>query len=622
MLYILKRQLSRGGQVKATSTFGLCRGGARSRRLSINGKSDLGLGELYVEISATSDDISKTEREISGVEREIKKVTDLLEEMSLTGSVFASTGGDQENLRNKEHLRKEKDHLRTTVNILLKHQYEPRKSISADEISTSSLLTTPAQQSNASSYSKSSAFIFGFGHLPTSYRLDPTKDQRIAKLLLPSPADVSAAHLLVPMGELGTLAPRMEHATEGVREILQGFADERMPDVTQTGSALSTLGLSQIGVVTSTSMSNFVWRKSGRVMGILEVKGGEASSLVALRQAAVTGTTVAMDLLRVGRLRPEQIVVPVVGTNGTSAQFGSIIVLEPSFPTFVPVSGVLDLADVEGNKQAAAYFAKASECAQIVHASLGGVKNVDDRKKKNSEELEMVLDKDKYWIKELTEDKYSLGIGLFSSSKVSHRLDVGLGLEHMGRALTLLYRDEKTRGIPVFPLSVRSPHTATDNYLIVYENLATQGFRIGTPNRLADEQQYQRYLSALRSAVEAIHAAGVVHTDLYPSNIMWREQVEEKDGGNGKMVMVIRIIDWDCSHCLAEGSFNEAISQTLRSHKPTRTAVLGVEHDLRYLRILEAPRGHEAWEDGCWEALASNDVNRINGAFYKLFPLT
>ena len=659
LLSILRKQLTSRGGLKAASTFGvvLPRRGAQQREvISLvsrsqleNGNSDYRRKELNTQLAATADSIAK-------VEREIDKVCGLIE--GLPGVLTSSSGGDEASLRIEEQLRREKEQLRREKEqlrdekkqlrdekkqlrtkeeqlraMLLKHDDELRKSTLADEISGASFLTTPAKQMNASSFAKSESFILGFGHLPTSYRLDPTEDQRVAKLLFPSPAEVSAAQLMLPMGELGTLAPRMEHATEGVREILQECFDGRsMSNIAQSGSALSTLGLSLSGVVTSTSKPDFVWKKNGRVLGIIEVKGGESSSLVGLRQAAVLGTAVAMDLLQDGRLRPEEIVVPVVGINGTSAQFGSIIVLEPSFPTFVPVSGVLDLDDVEGNKQAAAFFAKASQCAQTVRASLDRVNdeidsNHDKEKEKKSEKLKMVLDKDQYWIKELTEDKYSLGIGFFSSSEASHRLDVGLGLEHMGRVLTLLYRNEKTRGIPVFPLSVRSPHTAADNYLIVYENLAAQGFRIGTPNRIADERQYQRYLSALRSAVEAIHEAGVVHTDLYPSNIMWRELAEEEEeeegeeGENKSKTMAIRIIDWDCSHCLAEGSFNAAVKKSLRNHKPTRSATLGVEHDLRYLRVLQAPRGHDAWEDDCWEALASNDANRINGAFYTLFPL-
>ena len=84
---------------------------------------------------------------------------------------------------------------------------------------------------------------------------------------------------------------------------------------------------------------------------------------------------------------------------------------------------------------------------------------------------------------------------MFTCSTVT-RLDVGPGLEHMGRALTLLYEHEAAREFVVFPLSVRSPNqldplvpeSETSNcYMTIYENLTKLGYKMGTPNRLEDE---------------------------------------------------------------------------------------------------------------------------------------
>ena len=58
---------------------------------------------------------------------------------------------------------------------------------------------------------------------------------------------------------------------------------------------------------------------------------------------------------------------------------------------------------------------------------------------------------------------------------------------------------------------------------------------------------YDLYLVRLNEAVMKIHEAGVIHIDLYPSNILWRCQDDN---------IVIRIVDWDVAtlkgHSLTE----------------------------------------------------------------------
>jgi hypothetical protein len=70
---------------------------------------------------------------------------------------------------------------------------------------------------------------------------------------------------------------------------------------------------------------------------------------------------------------------------------------------------------------------------------------------------------------------------------------------------------------------------------VVFHNLLRQGYRMGVPE---DEGDYHLFLAALEALVHQVHACGVIHVDLYPSNIMWAEV----DGA-----VHIKIVDWDAA---------------------------------------------------------------------------
>jgi len=421
------------------------------------------------------------------------------------------------------------------------------------------------------------------------------------------------------MGERATLAARGEDETFGVRSVL-GEIVGAFPPLVSSGSSMGSYKSLGAGISSNLSAPDFVWLVKSRVVGILEAKGGAASTLVALRQAAITAMAIVFDLRSLG-LPSEQIVIPVAGCTGSMMQFGAVICLDDSFGTFLATSATLDLSVMAQNRLAAAYLRKASACARETERLLNSIDASPQGNTQQDPISTMELDPSKYWIKFLSEEVFSRGLGLFTSSTVN-RLDVGPGLEHMGRALTLLYEHKAAREFVVFPLSVRSPNqldplvpqSETSNcYLIIYEDLTKLGYQMGTPNRLADEGLYQSFLASLRLAVGEIHAAGVLHCDLYPSNLMWRS-----DGAS--TTVSIKIIDWDCAHCLAEGAFCPRIAEALANHTPTRSAKFCVEHDLDYIAVLEQSRA-DGGLDELWQALASTKKSVVDNAFYKLFTI-
>jgi serine/threonine protein kinase len=70
---------------------------------------------------------------------------------------------------------------------------------------------------------------------------------------------------------------------------------------------------------------------------------------------------------------------------------------------------------------------------------------------------------------------------------------------------------------------------------IVFNNIMQAGYVMGVP---PDQSEYSAFLLALETLMHQIHACGVVHMDLYPSNILWARV----DGQ-----IKVRIIDWDAA---------------------------------------------------------------------------
>eukprot|EP01033_Poteriospumella_lacustris_P014780 gene14781-10571_t len=63
--------------------------------------------------------------------------------------------------------------------------------------------------------------------------------------------------------------------------------------------------------------------------------------------------------------------------------------------------------------------------------------------------------------------------------------------------------------------------------------LLSNEFRMGLP---LDDDDHAKYLKALRDAYKKMHAAGVVHLDGYPSNILWKKADD---------TIVIKFVDFD-----------------------------------------------------------------------------
>jgi len=135
---------------------------------------------------------------------------------------------------------------------------------------------------------------------------------------------------------------------------------------------------------------------------------------------------------------------------------------------------------------------------------------------------------------------------------------------------------------------VREYNDSAAHSELVFPNMVD--YKIGLPD---SEEHRLSFLGQLKIAVGHFHAAGVVHYDLFLSNIMWREVSTSE--------VKIKVIDWDAAHFSRE----RLPAETARRLSGRRddilvvvvsqmrsTALLNLEekamfYDLSFLRVLE-----------------------------------
>ena len=460
---------------------------------------------------------------------------------------------------------------------------------------------TSKEQQNASSFCTSSAD--GFGFLPTYIRFDPT-DGMLSTLLVPTPDEIEAAPRLEIFGEKMGLQSIKETVRNGIEDqFVEFFNKHSKLGLKKNGRVPLKSKNLEDGIASSDSYEDCHHTFGNEAyLSIIEHKDAEASAFPAISQAAVTATNFAIGLLKRGVPR-QSCIIPVIGHSGITMVIGATIILEPTFPTFIPLSKHLDLSDPYESKVAFAYIKKASEHCLALYQLLLGIAVPPDVRKVPQVRMALDLSNNRsLFIKTIDRATYQRGIGLFTDHN-HDPTDVDSGIQNMMMVFNKLY-NSAARQYVEFPLSIRTPDSAsTKFYQIIYQNLSTLGFVIGAPNRMTNEEDYNKYCISLRRAVHAVHAAGVIHVDLYLSNVMWKKSGDEVE---------IRIIDWDTSQLLCQEDFHPNIKTKLENHLKLEVT-FGPEHDNLYLSILDLER--DVYSE-YWNQLSSNNKPTIDKAFF------
>ena len=471
-------------------------------------------------------------------------------------------------------------------------------------MTVSKVEVTAAGQNPASSFCNS--MPKGFGFLPTSVRFDPTYSESENSLhyhLVPSPEEILQAPRLRLRGEKMGLQTWGESEPGGIHK--QFSAVESMYSGLEDNGQkqLGTRGLVD-GIAARTSYEDAHHCFGIYFLSDVEFKGAESSALSAMAQGAVTATNIGMGLLAL--IPRSHIIIPVIGITGLSFVAGATIVLGESFPTFIPISKHLDLSDPVERQVASAYIAKASAHCEKLKKMIDNTPAPAICPRPLRLEIE-----GEYYIKKLTPEVYQRGFGLFASHNLNH-LDIEIGMHHMIDVLNLVYSSPIARQFAEYPLSIRTPDEASDGcYQIIYRDLTKMGFLIGAPDRMTNETVYNLYVRALTDAVESIHRAGVIHVDLYLSNVMWRYN-------KGNSVVEIKIIDWDAAHCIDEEKFVDKVEKSLNEYLGRENVNFGVQHDRLYLAVLSLGRDKGADQ---WQSLASGIKANVDTAFRVLLGI-
>ena len=123
---------------------------------------------------------------------------------------------------------------------------------------------------------------------------------------------------------------------------------------------------------------------------------------------------------------------------------------------------------------------------------------------------------------------------------------------------------------------------------LVFEDLTRKedgAYSVGLPDKI---ELWDQWMSSVEAAVKGMHAAGVVHVDLYPSNIMWRKSPDASGG------VEIKLIDFDVAHLKDEGTWKEEVYVKMKEVAANRsrfgwsvTKEVSEDWDNQYIKVCE-----------------------------------
>jgi serine/threonine protein kinase len=140
--------------------------------------------------------------------------------------------------------------------------------------------------------------------------------------------------------------------------------------------------------------------------------------------------------------------------------------------------------------------------------------------------------------------------------------------------------NENYKNFILFPLSIRIDGGIIRDGQIIFDKLHEQYWQIGLP---IEPNLKEKFIKLLANIMNEIHLIGVVHLDLYPSNIMWRiNPIDQND-------ILIKIIDWDSAHFTDE-ILEKHVIERLYNGRQTLKDNIGpnnINYDVSLFNIIE-----------------------------------
>ena len=394
--------------------------------------------------------------------------------------------------------------------------------------------------------------------LPSAY-YDPTFDGRLHKALLPSPADVDAHGKKLPemskwvLYKLnmtavqeeevdkkrsrddtsfgGRISKHYKHFHEQV-ELQPAVGDMNLPSAFVTvRSKPDCVG----GTLLPSTTSCDVVGRQPKIFVPLRVREYKRSTRTcsdALPQAFALATSIAIGLLQCG-VPSKQVIVPVDVTNGRSMQFGAVYIACGSMPLCWTLSKELDL----------------SMCSDVITAHLHLCK-VQQHIGTMIDVLRQRTHLASYDAPNLT----SIPRGIWGkpgclSDEVYPELPLESSLHHVLSVLAVL-DSAGVHDCVCYPMGfgeVVTPGSSDSSWCAFFADLTTISDDNPTTftKNVPDGPTGVLFAAAFRAVVARIHGAGVVHGDMYASNLLWRQ------AGDGSIQ--VKIIDWDTCFLIEDG---------------------------------------------------------------------
>ena len=269
-------------------------------------------------------------------------------------------------------------------------------------------------------------------------------------------------------------------------------------------------------------------------LAVIELKDTTISPLEQIGQAYAAGCNIILSHLKLG-IDAKDCAVPLVFTNGNLYQFGWITLLEPSFSVLHLSTGILD-ANTYPDEVATHLTALKRFCREMVKKNSGLINSKSFQSK-----VEVCLNRDLYHLKISTQiffryanqdESFHYMWRTFEALK-----DVSAVVKPLGYALLTLLSDNKSTEI-------------SDGNYVIFPRL--KDYSMGVPLK---DNLFADYLFQMKEFLRNIHGCGVIHMDLYPSNILWKNENE---------TIQLGVVDWDVA-TFKQDSFSKLVEERLEN---------------------------------------------------------
>ena len=318
---------------------------------------------------------------------------------------------------------------------------------------------------------------------------------------------------------------------------------------------------------------------------MLECKDTAAAPLAGTGEVIANATAAAVAMLRQG-IPFNNVVVPILTTSGRMVQVAAVYMLEPSLPAVCFLSNNMDLANEDhATKVARIILAMAKHADKIETFVRTGLEKGTLIAKPD---IDMRFDNEKYHVKLIKNFFSCCGPSLVESSIL--------------RLLAITSKIADMKDSICLPIAIRLSDAIYKEDVILFDKLVD--FKIGLPATTLEDRK--ALVAKIELVVAQMHSKGVVHMDLFLSNIMWKK---ENDG-----TFSVRIIDFDSVHKLG-CPLEDCAFTAIRDHNGGIFGKLGAvatkEHDTLYIQMLKSNIDHPKLRDMHMEDTDSCHVDCI-----------